>query len=134
LNYSITTHKHTHDLLPAAEGQSIEDIGAHDQSRWSGEEVRAQEHYVKPSEQCKLNQVLHRMGVRVLCGVLQVDRALKTLSRMVRAGGILKEWKAQEHNVKPAEQRVLDAKESARRKSKKLFKRQMAAIAIRQGQ
>jgi len=59
---------------------------------------------------------------------------LKTLSRMVRAGGILKEWKAQEHNVKPAEQRVLDAKESARRKSKKLFKRQMAAIAIRQGQ
>ncbi len=66
--------------------------------------------------------------------MLQVDRALKTLVRMTRAGGVLKEWKAQEHNVKPAEQRVLDAKESAKRRSKKLFKLQMAAIANRQAQ
>ena len=66
--------------------------------------------------------------------VLQVDRALKTLVRMTRAGGVLKEWKEQEHNVKPAEQRVLDAKESAKRRSKRLFKLQMAAIANRQAQ
>ena len=36
--------------------------------------------------------------------------------------------------MKPAEQRVLDAKESAKRRSKKLFKLQMAAIANRQAQ
>ena len=66
--------------------------------------------------------------------MLQVDRALKTLVRMTRAGGVLKEWKAQEHNVKPVEQRVLDGKESAKRRSKKLFKLQMAAIANRQAQ
>ena len=66
--------------------------------------------------------------------VLQVDRALKTLTRMTRAGGVLKEWRAQEFNVKPAEQRVLDGKESAKRHSKKLFKLQMAAIANRQAQ
>ena len=64
----------------------------------------------------------------------QVDRALKTLVRMTRAGGVLKEWRAQEHNVKPAEQGVLDAKESAKRRSKRLFKLQMAAIANRQAQ
>ena len=70
-----------------------------------------------------------------LCSnALQVDRAMKTLSRLVRAGGVLKEWRAKEFYVKPAEKRVLDAKESATRRSKRKFKQQMAAIANRQAQ
>ena len=65
---------------------------------------------------------------------LQVDRALKTLTRVVRTGGVLKELRGQEFNIKRAEKRVLDAKESARRKSKRFFKLQMNAIAHRQAQ
>lgn len=58
---------------------------------------------------------------------------MKTLSRLVRAGGVLKEWRAQFY-MKPAEKRMLDAKESAMRRSKRKFKQQMAAIANRQAQ
>ncbi len=72
--------------------------------------------------------------MKVSSNPLQVDRAMKSLSRLVRAGGVLKEWRAQQFYLKPAEQRVLDAKESASRRSKKRFKQQMAAIAIRQAQ
>ena len=47
---------------------------------------------------------------------------------------MLKELRGQEFNIKRAEKRVLDAKESARRKSKRFFKLQMNAIAHRQAQ
>ena len=47
---------------------------------------------------------------------------------------MLKEQRGQEFNIKRAEKRVLDAKESARRKSKRFFKLQMSAIAHRQAQ
>ena len=62
----------------------------------------------------------------------QVDRAVKTLLRKVIQGKVTKEWKARQYFVRPAQQRVLDAKESRQRLAKKRFKAMMAAIAARQ--
>ncbi|KAK9907602.1 hypothetical protein WJX75_006835 [Coccomyxa subellipsoidea] len=64
----------------------------------------------------------------------QVDKAMKTLSRRLVAGNMLKEWKKRAYFVRPAEQRVLDQKETDKRLAKKRFKAQMNAIAARQAQ
>lgn len=50
------------------------------------------------------------------------------------AGNMLKEWKSRAHFVRPAEQRVLDKKETDRRLAKKRFKAQMSAIMARRAQ
>ncbi len=59
---------------------------------------------------------------------------MKTLSRKLIAGNMLKEWKKRAHFVRPAEQRVLDQKETDKRLSKKRFKAQMNAIMARRAQ
>lgn len=58
--------------------------------------------------------------------------AIKQLVTKLRQGNILKEWKAREYFVRPAQQRVLDAKETRRRLAMKRFKATMAAINARQ--
>ena len=64
--------------------------------------------------------------------LLQIGVALKQLVSKLKQGNILKEWKAREYFVRPAQQRVLDAKETRRRLAKKRFKATMAAISARQ--
>lgn len=68
----------------------------------------------------------------MLCHCRQVGVALKQLVSKLKQGNILKEWKAREYFVRPAQQRVLDAKESRRRLARKRFKATMAAINARQ--
>ncbi len=65
---------------------------------------------------------------------LQVDKAMKTLSRKLVAGQMLKEWKKRAYFVRPAEQRVLDQKETEKRLAKKRFKATMNAIMARRAQ
>ena len=62
----------------------------------------------------------------------QVDKALKQLNRKLIQGGLTNEWKARAYFVRPAQQRVLDAKETKRRLAKKRFKATMKAITTRQ--
>ncbi|BDA47840.1 hypothetical protein COCOBI_11-0970 [Coccomyxa sp. Obi] len=64
----------------------------------------------------------------------QVDKAMKTLSRKLVAGQMLKEWKKRAYFVRPAEQRVLDQKETEKRLAKKRFKATMNAIMARRAQ
>ena len=67
-----------------------------------------------------------------LAPCMQVHRAVKSLLRIVIQGKLAKEWKAREYFVRPAQQRVLDAKETRRRLARKRFKSMMAAITARQ--
>jgi hypothetical protein len=64
----------------------------------------------------------------------QVWKAIKTMNRKLRAGNVQKEWTKRKWFTPPAQQRVLDAKETALRLARKKFKAQMAAIATRQKQ
>lgn len=65
---------------------------------------------------------------------VQVDKAMKTLSRKLVAGQMLKDWKKRAYFVRPAEQRVLDQKETDKRLAKKRFKATMNAIMARRAQ
>ncbi len=69
-----------------------------------------------------------------MCLGMQVDKAMKTLSRKLVAGQMLKEWKKRTCFVRPAEQRVLDQKETEKRLAKKRFKATMNAIMARRAQ
>ncbi len=62
----------------------------------------------------------------------QVDKGVKTLIRKIIQGKVNAEWKAREYFVRPAQQRVLDAKESQRRLAHKRFKAVMQVIRARQ--
>jgi ribosomal protein S21 len=76
----------------------------------------------------------HETYQHLVALALQVDKAMKTLSRRLVAGNMLNEWKKRAYFVRPAEQRVLDQKETDKRLAKKRFKAQMNAIAARQAQ
>lgn len=60
-----------------------------------------------------------------------VEKALRTLKRKVVEEGLAKQWKSNEYYIKPAEQRKLDALETAKRLRKRSFKEKMRWIMQR---